>query len=878
MDEALSKAYQADLHEDTIYQKWEQSGVFSPKIDHSKKPFVISMPPPNATGSLHLGHASMLAIEDIMIRYHRMKGTPALWVPGTDHASIATQNKVEKLIAEKGESRHSLGKEAFLKKVDEFVENSKDNIRNQMRKMGASCDWSRERYTLDKGLSKAVQEVFVRMYGDGLIYRGDRIVNWCTRCSSTLSDDEVEYKEQSAKLYFFTYDENFPITIATTRPETKLGDTAVAVHPEDERYKQYIGKTYTVSFAEGKPREIKVIADSQIDPTFGTGALGVTPAHSQIDFEMGQKNKLENISVITQDGTINKMHPTFGGMDVKEAKKAIIKWIEENNLMKETKDIRNNLSICYRCGTTVEPLISKQWFIDVNKKFRKGKSIKDISIEAVKSGKIKILPDHFNKTYFHWMENLRDWCISRQIWFGHQVPVWYCQSCGETIVQTETASACTKCKSTDLKQDPDTLDTWFSSGLWTFSTLGWPEQTEDLKYFHPTSVLETGYDILFFWVARMIIMTGYALDDIPFKTVYLHGLVRDKQGRKMSKSLGNGIDPLDMIAQYGTDAVRLSLVMGGSPGNDIRLYEEKIAGFRNFVNKIWNAARFALMNVSEEDKKKTFQPDDIKSHADKWVMTRLQYLIKDVTKDFEEYKFSEAGTKIYDFTWGYYCDWYLEMTKGDHMNPAVLLYVLKSLLKLLHPFTPFITETLWQQIEPKSMLISAEWPIYNQSFVFVKEEQETTQIHNIITLLRTLRSEYSIPPDKKMDVTIHGGEMTQIIKDKSEPIKRLSKIGELGIMEKGEKVPHSLTAVTGNIKIYIPFQGLFDFEKELQRMKKQVEEKEKEFQMLSGKLNNQGFVKNAAPELIEQTTTRVNELKKEIENLSEHIKVLKENM
>ncbi|MBU1151830.1 valine--tRNA ligase, partial [Patescibacteria group bacterium] len=563
----LEKSYEAKKYEDKIYENWEKSGFFKAKVDKNKKPYTISMPPPNATGMLHLGHAIMLAIEDILIRYHRMKGYEALWLPGTDHASIATQNKVEQQLAEKGLDKYKLGRKHFLEEVEKYVAKSQNTIRNQIRKMGASCDWSRERYTLDKGLTNAVQEVFIRMYKDGLIYRGDRIVNWCPRCESTLANDEVEYKEANEKLYWIKYG---PFTLATTRPETKLGDTAVAVHPKDKRYKEMIGKKYMIPGVLGE-FEIIVVGDNAVDPKFGSGAVKVTPAHSFTDFEIAQRHKIPAKSIIDEQGRMMANCGKYEGMTTLECREAIVKDMKKMGLIEKIEDYQHNLSVCYRCGTTIEPLISKQWFINVDKPVIKegGKkvSLKEKSIEVIKKKKIKIVPDRFNKTYFNWMENLHDWCISRQIWFGHRIPIWYCKSCGhQEASKTKPLNNCAKCKGEKWKQDEDTLDTWFSSGLWTFSTLGWPEKTPEFKYFHPTAVLETGYDIIFFWVARMIMMTSYALNDIPFKTVYLHGLIRDKQGRKMSKSLNNGIDPLEMIEKYGTDAVRLSLVIGNTPG------------------------------------------------------------------------------------------------------------------------------------------------------------------------------------------------------------------------------------------------------------------------------------------------------------------------
>ncbi len=869
--------YQASLYEDDIYKKWEKSGAFQPKKDgkKGKKPFTISMPPPNATGTLHLGHAIMLTIQDIMTRYHRMKGHPTLWLPGTDHASIATQNKVEKVIAEEGLSRHMLGREKFLERVEQFVKQSQDTIRNQVRKMGSSCDWTREKYTFEPALNRGVREIFVRMYNDGLIYRGNRIVNWCPRCASTLADDEVKHKEQSAKLYTFKYDKDFPFEIATTRPETKLGDSAVAVNPEDERYKQYIGKTFTIHFLGGKPQEIKVIAEKEIDQKFGTGALGVTPAHSQIDFEMAQRHKLPIINVIDEEGKITKEHEEFAGMSAKEARKKIATMLEEAGLMSEVKDIQNNLSICYRCDTPIEPLISKQWFIAVDKPFGKDKkTLKETALKVVRNGDIKIVPKNFEKTYFHWMENLRDWCISRQIWFGHQIPVWYC-GCGEIIVQTEAPTSCTKCKRGDLKQDPDTLDTWFSSGLWTFSTLGWPDKTEDLAMFHPTSVLETGYDILFFWVARMILMTTYALDEIPFETVYLHGLVRTREGKKMSKSdPATCIDPLDMIAKYGADALRLSMIIGLSPGNDIRLYEEKISGYRNFVNKIWNASRFAIMNVSEEERKIPFTKDHIKSSADKWIITNLQTLIQQTESDAEKYQLSEAGMKIYDFLWNDFCDWYLEMSKGKEKNPVVLLYVLKNTLKLLHPYVPFVTEAIWKQLGEQEMLITAQYPEFDESLVFTKESVDIEVMRKVITEIRKTRAENHIEPAKKITGVIHAGKYTKTFQEKSEVIKKLGQFEEVEILEKGNPVEGSLKAFVEGVEIFLPIKNLANIDEEIKRIDKDLAGKKQAYEKTKALLSNEKFLEKANPTLIKAEQEKRDQYAEAIKKLEEHRKEL----
>ncbi len=731
----IPKAYNPKEVEDKIYQKWEKSGYFNPDNlpcqanKNCRGVFSIVMPPPNVTGTLHIGHAVMLAIEDIMARYHRMRGDKTLWLPGTDHAAIATQNVVEKkLKKEKGLRRQDLGREKFLEEVEKFVQASKDRIRLQIRKMGASCDWSREAYTLDEARSKAVRQAFKILYDKGLIYRGDRIVNWCSRCQSTLADDEVEYQPTRAKFYTFKYDKNFPISIATTRPETKLGDTAVAVNPEDVRYKKYIGKIFKVNFC-GVDLEIKVIADKNVDMNFGTGALGVTPAHSQIDFLMAEKNNLPIKKIINEEGKIINAG-LFNGLKVLEAREKIVERLEKEGLLEKVEEIEQNLSLCYRCGTPIEPLTSLQWFIDVDKPFKFYQSkhapieglkdgqkvtLKFLMQYVVESGQIKIVPEFFTKTYFQWIKNLRDWCISRQIWFGHRIPVWYKkigkpknEKIEELYVGLEPP------KGAGWEQDSDTLDTWFSSGLWTFSTLGWPEETDDFKTFHPTSVLETGYDILFFWIARMILMSTALLGEIPFRTVYLHGLVRDMQGRKMSKSLGNVIDPLDMIEKYGADAMRISLFIGTSAGTDIKLNEQKIAGYRNFANKIWNASRFVLMNLDGIPKK----PKELSS-GDKKIIEELNETVKKVTDSLEKFDFNHAGEFAYHYFWHTFCDKIIEEQKPRLKNTTerqsaeyILFTVLTTCLKILHPFMPFVTEVIWQELPKKedSLLMVEEWP------------------------------------------------------------------------------------------------------------------------------------------------------------------------
>jgi len=876
----IEKAYEAKKYEDSIYKMWEESGVFTPQIDNKKKSFTISMPPPNATGVLHLGHSSMLALEDAMIRYKRMQGFSALWVPGTDHAGIATQTRVEKNLLGKGITRHDLGREKFLKEVDKFVEGSRDTIRGQIRKMGASCDWTRERYTLDEGLSKAVREVFSRMYHDDLIYRGSRIVNWCPRCASTLADDEVDYKEQKAHLYYIKYpikDSKDFITIATVRPETMLGDSAVAVNPDDERYKKLIGKSLILPLQN---REIPIIADKHVDISFGTGALKLTPAHSVIDWEIGKKHGLAEFQVIGEDGKMTKKAgEKYSGLTTKEAQKKIIEDLIELGLLVKTEDIINKLSVCYRCKTAIEPLISKQWFISVDKPAiqdgDKKKSLKEKAIEVVRNKEIEIIPGHFDKTYFNWTTNLHDWCISRQLWFGHQIPVWYCDDCDEIIVQTDTPTKCPKCGSEKLTRDPDVLDTWFSSGLWTFSTLGWPEKTADLEYFHPTSVLETGYDIIFFWVARMILMTTYALHTIPFEKVYLHGLIRTREGKKMSKSNpATCIDPLDMIDKYGTDALRLSFLIGSTPGNDMRLYEEKIEGYRNFVNKIWNAARFALMNVKEEDLNHDFSQKDIISKADKWILTKLQYLIKDVTEDMENFRFSDAGTKIYNFSWCEYCDWYLEISKGNHLNPKVLLYVLENILKLIHPFIPFVTEVLWGNLNKDKMLIAESWPKFNKDLIFITDVEKMEILHQIISDIRSVRSEYAVEPGKKIHAVIYAGKYKDFLESKKDPLMRMSRIENLSILENGDKIDHAVCVFVSDIEVYLPLNELVDVNKERARLQKELDKIKPFAKGLSAKLGNESFVSKAPEAVIEKEKRRLRETEQQIEKLEKQLEEL----
>ncbi len=883
MPKEIAKAYRAEDYEDDIYKKWEDSGSFNPdnlNLSSDAPAYTITLPPPNVTGTLHMGHAGMLAYEDILIRFHRMQGYKTLWLPGTDHAAIATQTKVEKIIQKEGTSRHKLGREKFLKRVDQFAQESHDTIVNQCRKMGASLDWSREAYTLDKTRNKAVNSVFKLMYDDGLIVRGERVVNWCPRCHSTLADDEVEYEEKKSKLYYFKYSKDFPMTIATTRPETKLGDTAVAVNPKDARYKDLIGKIIKTDFL-GIKLKIKIIADRHVDMDFGAGALGVTPAHSAVDWAMAEENDLNIIKVIDEEGNIRDGFNEFSGKTAKEAQEMIVEKLRNTGLMEKEEELDNSLSVCYRCDTAIEPLPSLQWFIDVNKKVERlgGKSLKEISVEAVRTGvfgrdKIKIIPSRFEKIYFNWMDNLRDWCISRQIWFGHQVPVWYKD--GETYVDIEAP------EEEGWTRDDATLDTWFSSGLWTFSTLAdSPDQikiedgkliidTEDFKNFHPTQVIETAPDILFFWVARMIIMTTYAINDIPFQDVYLHGLVLDDKGKKMSKSKGNVIDPLDMIPKYGTDATRLSLVIGATPGNDMKLSEEKIAGFRNLVNKLWNISRFIITDNEELNNNSEINKDNL-SQSDKWILKKMQTLIKEVTTDIEEYRFSMAGEKLREFTWDDLADWYLEATKFDKSTEKnkVLILVLSDLLKLWHPFIPFITEVIWKQLGEEEQLIISAWPDAEnyKSLSTSQSDIDTFDIiKSVIETIRNARSENKVAPDRKIKAIIYAEKNIELIEQNKNLIASMrTGIESLEIKKTGDKIENEIYINTEEIDIYL--LGAIDKEKETKRIKKEIANLENIIHITKGKLSNKSFVDNAPEFIVKQEQDKLEKYKSELGSL-----------
>ncbi|MFA5187762.1 MAG: valine--tRNA ligase [Patescibacteria group bacterium] len=923
----IPKAYDPKEVEDKIYKLWEESGYFNPDNLPGNRPdyFSIAMPPPNRTGTLHTGHASMLAYQDLMTRYNRLAGKKTLWLPGTDHAAIATQTKVEKILyKEEKKTRYDLGKEKFLKKVAEFAEESKKTINNQVRKMGSSCDWSRERYTLDDGLNQVVKYAFVKMHDAGLIYRGYRIVNWCPRCASTLADDEVEYVATKTKFYTFKYAKDFPISISTTRPETKLGDTAVAVNPKDQRYKKFIGKTFTIDLGHGK-QKIKIVADESVDPKFGTGALGVTPAHSFVDFEIAQKNKLPLIKVIGEDGKMTKeAGKDYEGLTVLKAREKFVAWLEKNKLMDKVEEVEQNLSVCYRCNSLIEPLPSLQWFVDVNKKitlkgnkyFQK-KSLKEVALQVVKDNEIKIIPQRFEANYFHWLENLRDWCISRQIWFGHQIPVWYRSSSAKASEDggKEIYVGLEAPKEKGFKQDEDTLDTWFSSGLWTFSTLldkdfkkyksweDWINGSKDLE-FHPTSVMETGYDILFFWVARMIIQTTFMLGQIPFKNVYLHGLVRDEKGKKMSKSLGNVVDPLDMIKKFGTDALRLAMISGTSAGADSRLYDEKVEGSRNFVNKLWNISRYILTSVREVRRVEEIPHGE--TLADQWILAKLDLVINEVTADINKFNFPGAVEALREFTWSDLADWYLEISKlqikespdkpyeelGVHTE-TILLYVLEKLLILWHPFIPFVTEDIWSNFEDEDLLMIQPWPLVTDKELFTdikdREYHEETdklldydeilypfyKFEEIVMTIRNLRSDFKIEPAKKVEVTIVGKDLDKIkLNEQIDNIIYLARLNnlEIGKIKPDNSVSHVLEGV-GEICLHL--QGLVDLPKEKARLENEIASVKKYAQSLAQKLKNKEFTKKAPKDVVEKEQEKLKQQQEKLVKLEEQLNSLK---
>ena len=869
----LPKTYDPKAVEDKLYSFWNDSGFFHAEVNPKKKPYTIVIPPPNVTGQLHMGHAFDETLQDVLIRTKRMQGYEALWMPGTDHAGIATQIKVEEnLRKEEGKTRYDLGREEFLKRVWDWKHKFGNRIISQLKKLGSSCDWERERFTMDEGCSKAVREVFVNLYNKGLIYKGHRIINWCPHCATALSDAEVEYETQPGKLWHIRYplaDGSGDLVVATTRPETFMGDTGVAVNPNDERYKHLIGKTCILPIMN---REIPIFGDEYVDMEFGTGCVKVTPCHDPNDFEMGQRHNLEQILVFNEDATVNANGGKYEGMDRYECRKAVVKDLEEGGYLVKIEDHEHNVGTCYRCGTTVEPMTSAQWFV-------KMAPLAKPAMDVVNEGKTKFVPDRFSKTYLRWMENVHDWCISRQLWWGHRIPAFYCDDCGEMTVSKTDVCTCPKCGSKNIRQEEDVLDTWFSSALWPFSTLGWPDKTPELDYFYPTSTLVTGYDIIFFWVARMIFSGVEHMGETPFKTVYIHGLVRDAQGRKMSKSLGNGIDPLEVIDQYGADALRFTLATGNSPGNDMRFSDERVQASRNFCNKIWNASRFIQMNLTIDKDKAVQLPADL-ALEDKWIVSKFNTLVADVTRNIDQYELGLAASKLNDFIWENFCDWYIEIAKtrlqtGDENVQKVLCYVLSGAMQLLHPFMPFITETIWQALphEGPSVMVSS-WPEYDEKLNFSVEEAQMESLMDAVRAIRNRRAEMNVPPSKKAKVLI----LTEKKDTFSAGAGFFPKLAYASEIELIDAVPADAakmaSVVTGDAQLYMPMGDLIDFEAERVRLGKEKSKVEADIDFVMKKLNNPKFVDKAPEKVVAAEREKADKLREHLAKLEESIAAL----
>ena len=876
MKKELPKVYEPQEVEGRIYEMWEKNGCFAGHRDPDKKPFTIVMPPPNVTGQLHMGHAMDCTLQDILIRFKRMQGYAALWVPGTDHAGIATQIKVEEELRKKeGLSRHDLGREKFLERVWDWKHQYGNRIVAQQKKMGASCDWDRSRFTMDEGLSKAVRHVFVSLYKKGLIYKGSRIVNWCPHCVTALSDAEVEYQDKPGHLWHLRYpivgEEGRYVIVATTRPETMLGDTGVAVNPNDERYKDLIGKKCLLPLVN---REIPIVADEYVDMEFGTGCVKMTPAHDPNDFEVGLRCNLESIRVLDDHGVVNENGGKYQGMERYEARKAIVADLDELGLLEKIEDHQHNVGTCYRCGTDVEPIISAQWFVKMG-------PLAEEALRVVRDGETKFVPERFTKTYTNWMENVHDWCISRQLWWGHQIPAWTCAECGHITVSETDPTECEHCHSKHITQEEDVLDTWFSSALWPFSTLGWPdENSEDFKYFYPTDVLVTGYDIIFFWVARMIFSGCAHTGKTPFHTVFIHGLVRDDKGRKMSKSLGNGIDPLEMAEKYGADALRFNLITGNSPGNDMRFYVEKCEAMRNFANKIWNASRFVMMNltITENQLPETLEPED------KWILCRLGEVINEVTENMEAYELGVASAKVYDFIWSDYCDWYIELTKARLQGEdeaakvqaqQVLVYVLTETLKLLHPFMPFITEEIWQALPHQGdFLMLQSWPKADPAWSDVKAKESMEAVMDVIRAIRARRSEMNVPPSKKAALTIVTNE-ADIFASGEAHLKRLAWCSSVTVQQEDLTDTAGMVCdITHMAKLYMPLAELVDLAKEKARLEKDLGKKQGELKGLEGKLSNPGFLNKAPEHVVAAEKDRAEKLKVLIAKIEEQLSAM----
>ena len=877
MSKELSKTYDPKDIEDRLYKNWEEKGYFHAEVDRSKKPFTIVMPPPNITGQLHMGHALDNTLQDILTRFKRMQGYSALWLPGTDHASIATEAKVVEKLAKEGITKEDIGREKFLDEVWDWKKEYGGRIVKQLRKMGSSADWQRERFTMDEGCNEAVKEVFVNLYNKKLIYRGERIINWCPHCLTSISDAEVEYEDQAGHFWHLRYplsDGSGYIEMATTRPETMLGDTAVAVNPNDDRYKDMVGRTVILPIVH---REIPIIADDYVDMEFGTGVVKITPAHDPNDFEVGLRHNLPVINVLTEDAKIVNDYPEFAGLDRYEARKAIVDALDKEGALVEIEDYSHNVGTCYRCHTTVEPRVSKQWFV-------KMEELAKPAIEAVKSGRTKFVPEHFDKTYYHWLENIRDWCISRQLWWGHRIPAFYCDDCGELVVTKENSCKCPKCGK-EMRQDPDTLDTWFSSALWPFSTLGWPNKTEELDYFYPTNVLVTGYDIIFFWVIRMMFSGLEHTGEVPFNTVLIHGLVRDSQGRKMSKSLGNGIDPLEVIDKYGADALRLTLVTGNAPGNDMRFYWERVEASRNFANKIWNASRFILMNLDKADSS-AVELSDL-APADKWILSKLNTLAKDVTENMENYDLGVAVQKIYDFIWEEFCDWYIEMVKprlwnDEDTTKAAALWTLKTVLteslKLLHPYMPFITEEIFLNLTDEETIMLSKWPEYKAEWNFPEAETAIDHCKDLVKGVRNVRTQMDVPPSRKakLFVVSDDASIRADLDANKDVYVNLASASQIFIQaDKTGISEDAVSVVIPGAVAYLPLEELVDFEKEKERLNKEKDKLTKELARSRGMLSNEKFLANAKPEKVEEEKAKLAKYEQMMAQVEERLASMK---
>lgn len=873
MSTELAKAYEPQEVEGRIYDFWMRGGYFHAEVDPEKKPFSIVIPPPNITGQLHLGHAYDETVQDILTRWKRMQGYSALWLPGTDHASIATEAKIVEAMRAEGITKEQIGREAFLERAWVWKEKYGDRIVEQLKLLGSSCDWDRLRFTMDEGCSKAVRHVFVKMYDEGLIYRGERIINWCPGCRTAISDAEVNFEEKEGSFWHLRYplaDGSGEIELATTRPETMLGDTAVAVHPEDGRYRQLVGKKVILPLV-GK--EIPIIADEYVEMDFGTGVVKITPAHDPNDFEVGRRHNLEVISVMDEDAVINENGGKYQGLPALEARRQIVKDLEAGGYLIKVEPIRHNVGICSRCHTVIEPRISTQWFM-------KMEELAKPATDVIRNQEIEFIPERMDKIYYNWMDNIKDWCISRQLWWGHRIPAYYCAGCGETIVAESAPECCPKCGSVHLHQDEDTLDTWFSSALWPFSTLGWPDETPELAYFYPTDTLVTGYDIIFFWVARMIFSGLKHMGEIPFKTVMFHGLIRDAQGRKMSKSLGNGIDPVEVIEQYGADALRMALITGNSPGNDMRYREEKVEANRNFANKIWNAARFIHMNI--DGRAIACRLPETLSVEDKWILHRLNEVTREVTENMDKYELGIAVSKLYDFVWSEFCDWYIElakirMTGADEQladnTRHVLTWVMSSILKLLHPYMPFITEEIWQSLPHEGeALIVAEWPVYDEKLSFAAEAQGMEKVMELVTAVRTRRSEMNVPPSKKASLLIETAEPATF-ESMREAISRLAYCSEVTVSEKAEPSEGAVAVVTGACRGYLPMEELIDRQAEIARLTKELANARKQLDNVNAKLQNETFMSKAPQNVVEGVRQNGEKLAEKIRMIEESLKV-----